>query len=91
MAEVKGPFADALAAEDGEVWLVLHGLAGDTVTTLVAIRPREAAPRTYSMPMGRNLAAVGREWLYLSREDADGFTILEWRRRPLLGPKNGAL
>jgi hypothetical protein len=82
MAKVKGPFADALAAEDGEVWLVLHGVAGDTVTRLLAVRPGDGAPRLYSIPSGHKLAAVGREWVYLSREDLDGFTVLEWRKRP---------
>jgi hypothetical protein len=81
MAEVKGPFADALAAEDGEVWLVLHGVAGDTVTRLLAVAPN-GAPRAYSIPIDQKLAAVGREWVYLSHEDRDGFTVLEWRRRP---------
>jgi hypothetical protein len=34
------------------------------------------------VPAGRVLRAVGAEWLYLTYEDADGFTVLEWRPRP---------
>jgi hypothetical protein len=82
MAEVKAPFADAVGAEDGEVWLVLNGLAADSITGILAVSPGDDTHRAYSIPRGHKLVAVGREWVYLSHEDPDGFTTLEWRRRP---------
>lgn len=83
MAPVKGPFSAAAAGPDGEVWLQLHAPHLSRTTTLMAVPRRGGQVRKYSVPAGRELRTVGEAWLYFTYEDADGFTVLEWRARPL--------
>ena len=83
MAPVKGPFSTAAAGPDGEVWLQLHAPYLSPTTTLMAVPQRGGEVRRYSVPADRELRAVGEAWLYFTYEDADGFTVLEWRARPL--------
>ena len=86
MAPVKGPFSVAISGPDSEVWLQLQGRYRDSVTTLMVV-PRRGEIQRFSVPAGRVLRAAGKEWLYLTYEDDDGFTILEWRRRALSQPR----
>lgn len=83
MAPVKAPFSAAAAGPDGEVWLQLHGLHLSPTTTLMAVARRGRDIRQYSVPAGRELRTVGEAWLYFTFEDADGFTVVEWRARPV--------
>ena len=83
LAQVKGPFSTAAAGSDGEVWLQLHAPHLSPRTTLMAVPQRGGEVRRYSVPADRELRAVGEAWLYFTYEDADGFTVLEWRARPL--------
>jgi hypothetical protein len=82
MAPIKGPFSRAAAGPDGEVWLELHGPHMSPTTTLMVVPPRGRGIRRYSVPAGRELRTVGERWVYFTFEDADGFTVLEWRARP---------
>ena len=82
MAPVKGPFSTAAAGPDGEVWLQLHAPHLSPTTTLMAMPRGGGGIRRYSIPSGRELRAVGEGWLYFTYEDADGFTVVEWRARP---------
>lgn len=82
IAPVKGPFSAAAAGPDGAVWLQLHARHLSRTTTLMAVPRRGGQIRQYSVPAGRELRAVGEAWLYFTYEDADGFTVLEWRARP---------
>lgn len=83
MAPIKGSFSAGAAGPDGEVWLQLHGPHLSPTTTLMAVPRRGVEIRRYSIPAGRELRAVGEAWLYFTYEDADGFTVLEWRARPV--------
>lgn len=83
MAPLKGPFTAAAAGSDGEVWLQLNAPYLSPMTTLMAVPRRGSEIRRYSVPADRELRAVGEAWLYFTFEDKDGFTVLEWRARPV--------
>jgi hypothetical protein len=85
MAESKGPFAEAVAAPDGEVWTRLHQQAGYARERYAIFPVSGASTRTASLPLGRILIAITARNLYTIHEDADGFWELERFDRPEMG------
>lgn len=85
MAESKGPFAEAVAAADGEVWTRLHQPAGYTRERYAIFPASGASKRTASLPLGRILVAITVRNLYTIHEDNDGFWELERFDRPAAG------
>lgn len=78
----KGPYVDAVAAPDGEVWTRLNQAAGFT-KELYAIHPVEGVPeRTVSMPKDYRVQAISADHVYATHEDDDGFQALTRYRRP---------
>ncbi len=78
----KGPYSDAVAAPDGEVWTQLNQPAGFT-RELYALHPVAGAPdRTVSLPRGHRVRAVTSRYVYATHEDEDGFHVLARYRRP---------
>ena len=82
MAESKGPFAEAVAAADGEVWTRLHQPAGYTRERYAIFPVSGPSIRTASLPLGRILVAITARNLYTIHEDDDGFWELERFDRP---------
>ena len=82
MAETKGPFAEAVAAPDGEVWTRLHQPAGYLRERYAIFPVSGASSRTASLPLGSILVAVTARNLYAIHEDDDGFWELERFDRP---------
>lgn len=87
MAETKGPFAEAVAAPDGEVWTWLHQPAGYRRERYAVFPVSGPSTRTVSLPLGRILVAVTARNLYTIHEDDDGFWELERYDRPLAAPR----
>lgn len=85
MAETKGPFAEAVAAPDGEVWTRLHQPAGYARERYAVFPVSGPSTRTVSLPLGRILVAVTARSLYTIHEDDEGFWELERYERPLAG------
>lgn len=85
MAEEKGPFSEAVAADDGEVWTRLHQPRGFT-RERYAIFPRSGpSTRTVSLPLGRRILAISAAHVYAVIEDDDGFWSIERYPRPGAG------
>ena len=85
MADTKGPFAEAVAAADGEVWTRLHQPAGYQRERYAIFPVSGASTRTASLPQGRILVAITATNLYTIHEDDDGFWELERYDRPAGG------
>ena len=85
MAETKGPFAEAVAAPDGEVWTRLHQPAGYRRERYAVFPVSGPSTRTVSLPLGRILVAMTARNLYTIHEDDDGFWELERYDRPVEG------
>lgn len=78
----KGPYIDAVAAPDGEVWTRLNQPAGFT-RELYAVHPVSGPPeRTVSMPKDYRVRAITEQFVYATHEDEDGFHVLARYRRP---------
>jgi hypothetical protein len=78
----KGPYLDAIAAPDGEVWTRLNQPAG-FARELYAIHPVTGVPeRTVSMPKDHRVRAITAAYVYATQEDEDGFQVLARYRRP---------
>ncbi len=73
----EGPFENAVAAPDGEVWLRLYAKADAKYVTYLAV-PRSGTPRQFRLETSKNVLAVGESTVYIVHEDEDGFTVLEW-------------
>ena len=82
MAETKGPFAEAIAAPDGEVWTRLHQPAGYSRERYAIFPVSGPSTRTVSLPLGRILVAITAGSLYTIHEDDEGFWELERYGRP---------
>ena len=85
MAETKGPFAEAVAGPDGEVWTRLHQAAGYSRERYAIFPVSGPSTRTASLPLGRILVAVSARNLYTIHEDDEGFWELERYERPSPG------
>src|SRR5690606_15162043 len=78
----KGPFIDAEAAPDGEVWARLNQPAGYT-RELYAIHPVSGpSNRTVSLPKDYRVRGISGRYVYVTHEDEYGFQVLERYRRP---------
>ena len=77
MAETKGPFQDAVAAPDGEVWARLNTVTGDTVTRYALFPVTGPSARTVLLPKGRQVIAVTAKYVYAVHEDEDGFRVID--------------
>jgi hypothetical protein len=82
MAESKGPFAEAVAAPDGEVWTRMHQPAGYRRERYAMFPATGSSNLTVSLPLGRILVALTGRSLYTIHEDQDGFWELERFDRP---------
>ncbi len=82
MAEMKGPFQEAVATPDGAVWARLNTVAGDTVTRYALFPVTGPSTRTVLLPAGRQVIAVTGEYVYAVHEDEDGFRVIERMNRP---------
>src|SRR5688500_17199699 len=82
LPEEKGPYSDAVAAPDGEVWTQLNQPAGHA-RELYAVHPVTGAPeRTVSLPKGSRVRAITTRHVYATHEDEDGFHVLARYPRP---------
>ena len=82
MAETKGPFAEAVAAPDGEVWTRLHQRAGYSQERYAIFPVRGPSTGTATLPLGRILIAITSRNLYAMHENDEGFWELERYDRP---------
>lgn len=82
MADEKGPFQDAVAAPDGEVWTRLHQPAGFDRERYAVFPPGAASTLTVSLPLGRRIVLISERWVYTRAEDADGLMLLSRYARP---------
>lgn len=82
MASPKGPFEAAVPGPEDEVWLQLAAPHLAPTTTLLQVRRGSRALRRFTIPNGRKVRFITEDWIFSTLEDADGFTILEWRARP---------
>ena len=82
MPKEKGPFSEAVAAPDGEVWTHLQQAAGATREAYAVFPVAGPSTRTVLLPKGRTLLALSERYLYTLHEDADGFRVLERYDRP---------
>lgn len=85
MVDVKGPFQDAVAADDGEVWARLNAPAGDSVTRYELFPVTGPSSETVILPAGRQVVLVSARSVYAVHEDADGFQVVERYGRGLTG------
>lgn len=83
MADTKGPFAEAVAAPDGEVWTRMHQVAGYARERYAIFPVVGASTRSVSLPLGRILVAITNGNIYTVHEDDDGFWELERFPRPV--------
>ena len=77
MAAEKGPFSEAVAAADGEVWTRLHQPHGFTTESYAIFPVTGPSTRSVSLPLGRRVLAIGARHVYAVVEDDDGFWTLE--------------
>jgi hypothetical protein len=82
MAEEKGPFSEAVAAEEGEVWTRIHQPRGFTRERYAIFPVAGASTRTVSLPLGRRVLAISAAHVYAVTEDDDGFWSIERYPRP---------
>ncbi len=90
LPEEKGPYSEAVAAEDGEVWTRLNQAAGHT-RELYAVHPVAGAPeRTVSLPRDHRVRAITGRYVYATHEDEEGFEVLSRYPRPAFTFRSGA-
>ena len=83
MADAKGPFSEAVAAADGEIWTRRHQPRGYTSESYAIFPVTGPSTRTVSLPLGRRVLAIGAKHVYAAVEDDDGFWTLERYARPV--------
>ena len=82
MAAEKGPFSEAVAAADGEVWTRQHQPRGFTRESYAIFPVTGPSTRSVSLPLGRRVLAIGARHVYAVVEDDDGVWTLERYARP---------
>ena len=82
MPKEKGPFSDALATPDGEVWTRLQQEASASRERYAIFPPTGPSVQTLSLPKGRQVLLVTNAHIYAMFEDDDGFRVLERYDRP---------
>ncbi len=74
-APLKGPFIEARAASDGEVWTWRTQLAPKTEERYTVFRPGEAATRDITLPLYHRVVGIGELAVYVAERLDDG----RWR------------
>ena len=82
MAAEMGPFSEAVAAADGEVWTRQHQPRGFTTESYAIFPATGPSTRSVSLPLGRRILAISARHVYAVTEDDDGFWALERYTRP---------
>ena len=86
MVETKGPFSDAVASADGEVWLRTHQPAGYTTERYAVFPVSGPSTRTVVMKRDESVVGITESWVYSTLEDESGLYTLRRYRRPEGGP-----
>lgn len=76
MAETKGPFIEAVAAPDGEVWTRMNQPAGYTQERYAIFPVSGPSTRTVAPGLGEDVVAISAEWVYTVTEDEVGLATL---------------
>ena len=82
MVETKGPFSDAVASADGEVWLRTHQPAGYTTERYAVFPVSGPSTRTVVMKRDESVVGITESWVYSTLEDESGLYTLRRYRRP---------
>ena len=82
MPKEKGPFSDALAAPNGDVWTRLQQEAGATRERYAIFPAAGPSLRSISLPEGRQILLITARHIYTMHEDDEGFRVLERYPRP---------
>ncbi len=84
MAPEKGPFSEAVAAIDGEVWTRMQLPRGNTTERYAVFPVNGPSTRTVSLPLGCIVVAITAANVYAIHDDEDGFFELERFARPVV-------
>lgn len=76
MAETKGPFIEAVAAPDGEVWTRMNQPAGYTQERYAIFPVSGPSTRTAALGLGEDVVAISAKWVYTMVEDDVGLATL---------------
>jgi len=78
----KGPFSDAVATPEGEVWTRIQQEASAPRERYAIFPVSGPSVRTLSLPKGRQIVLITGRHIYAMHEDDDGFRVLERYDRP---------
>ena len=76
MAETKGPFSEAVAAPDGEVWTRINQPAGYTQEHYSIFPVSGPSTRTVVLGLGEDVVGISANWVYTVLEDEVGLATL---------------
>lgn len=81
-APVKGPFIEARAAPDGEVWTWRTQPAPKTEERYTVFRPGSTETHTVVLPLHHRVVGVGTRWVYVAERLDDGRWRVTRHERP---------
>ncbi len=85
-APTKGPFLEARAAADGEVWTWLTQPAPATEERYAVFMPGVAETWVVSLPKGHRVVGIGAEWVYVANRESEGSWRVARHPRPTHSP-----